>query len=87
MYVCELYARQICFHCCKKWDFINFIETDFIDVIIKGTGVNAVIWVVPCYWFVLSISLSWTGLRDPIAFSILSGGIPTQNIGYKSTRL
>ena len=29
----------------------------------------------------------WTVLRDPIACSILGGGIPTQNSGYNSTRL
>ena len=29
----------------------------------------------------------WTGLRDPIACSIVVGGIPTQNSGYESTRL
>ena len=28
-----------------------------------------------------------TGLRDPIACSILGGGIPTHNSGYESTRL
>ena len=28
-----------------------------------------------------------TSIRDPIACSILGGGIPTQNSGYKRTRL
>ena len=37
------------------------------------------------YIFLSSFFL--TGLRDPIACSILGGGIPTQNSGYKSTRL
>ena len=31
--------------------------------------------------------LFWSGLRDPIACSLLGGGIPNQNSGYKSTRL
>ena len=29
----------------------------------------------------------WAGLRDPIACSLLSGGSPSHNSGYKSTRL
>ena len=29
----------------------------------------------------------WDGLCDPIAFSLLGGGIPSQNIGYNVTRL
>ena len=29
----------------------------------------------------------WVGLRDPIACSLLGGGIPSQKSGYKSTRL
>ena len=29
----------------------------------------------------------WTGLSDPIACSIVGGGIPTQNSDYKGTRL
>ena len=29
----------------------------------------------------------WTGLPDPIESSIVGGGIPTQNSGYKSARL
>ena len=31
--------------------------------------------------------LSWSGLCDPIACSLLGGGIATQNSGYKVTRL
>ena len=34
--------------------------------------------------FVLACFL--TGLRDPIARSIVGGGVPTQNSGYNSTR-
>ena len=29
----------------------------------------------------------WYGLRDPIACSLLGGGIPSQNSDYKVTRL
>ena len=29
----------------------------------------------------------WAGLRDPIACLLFSGGIPSQNSGYKVTRL
>ena len=29
----------------------------------------------------------WSSLRDPIACSLLGGGILTQNSGYKITRL
>ena len=31
--------------------------------------------------------LLWAGLRDPIECALLDGGIPSQNSGYKSTRL
>ena len=34
-----------------------------------------------CFYFF------WSVLRDPIACSILGGGIPTHNSGYKSIRL
>ena len=33
------------------------------------------------------LSVCWSGLRDPIACSLLGGGIPTQNSGYGDTRL
>ena len=29
----------------------------------------------------------WVGLRDPVECSLLGGGIPAQNRGYKGTRL
>ena len=29
----------------------------------------------------------WAGLRDPIARSLLGGAVPSQNSGYKFTRL
>ena len=32
-------------------------------------------------------SFFWTGLNDPIACSLLGGGSPSQNSGYKITRL
>ena len=36
---------------------------------------------------VIIIFFLWTGLRDPIACSLLNGGSPPQNCGYMITRL
>ena len=35
----------------------------------------------------LLLLLFWAGLSDPLACPLLGGGIPSQNSGYKSTRL
>ena len=34
-----------------------------------------------------SSSFFWSGLHDHIACSLLGGGIPTQNSGYRDTRI
>ena len=36
---------------------------------------------------IFSFLFFWDSLRDPIACSLLDGGIPSQNSGYKITRL
>ena len=38
-------------------------------------------------WDLFFILFFWSGLSDPIACSLLGGGITTQNSGYKVTRL
>ena len=37
------------------------------------------------YWLIIISYLSWTGLRGPIACSLLGGGVPTHNRGYRDT--
>ena len=39
------------------------------------------------WWPTLFFFFFWDGLRDPISCSLLGGGIPSQNSGYKVTRL
>ena len=41
-----------------------------------------VLWAEVFFFFIF-----WDGLRDPIACSLLGGGIPSQKSGYKTTRL
>ena len=73
-------------------NFCVFYHLGFEEFVLYTENVFNIVIIIPMI-FSLGTSYErtiffffWTGLYDPILCSLLGGGIPPQNSGYKSTR-